>query len=121
MVTFVVTRKKLGSFWRKKFFFSFPKIKIKAQSYQKSYHVNSFLIKNKIILIWSKLIFKFFLGLTGLSAPALSGGASAPTLRGKGAVYRTDPEHVRRRNKELAIALKMSSPDEKSDAKHQGV
>ena len=40
---------------------------------------------------------------------------------GGSSVYRTDPEHVRRRNKELAIAPKMSSPDEKPDAKHQGV
>ena len=59
MVTFEVTREKSwGVSGEKKFFFSFPKIKIKSQSYRKSYHVNSFLIKNKIILIWSKLIFK---------------------------------------------------------------
>ena len=41
---------------------------------------------------------------------------------GGSSVYRTDPEHVRRRNRELAIVPKeMSSQDEKSGAKHQGV
>jgi len=57
------------------------------------------------------------------AAPLPEIPVSPYTLSGHGgsSVYRTDPEHVRRRNKELAIAPKMSSPDEKPDAKHQGV